>query len=107
VAASATHLREADRALDWAATQLLGERRMREGEGWRLVVADLPAELRRRLTLKAIAEASGAVPRGDRLERASLLLDAGRVATLGGVIIRPEGGVWHLSIAPPRGKVRS
>jgi tRNA(Ile)-lysidine synthase len=102
VAASAAHLQEADLALDWATLRLLDERRTREGDGWRLAVADLPAELRRRLTLKAIAEATGAVPRGDRLNRALLLLDAGRVATLGGLVIRPAGGAWHLAPAPPR-----
>lgn len=104
LAASAAHLREADQALDWAATRLLGERRIREGDGWRLVVADLPAELRRRTMLKAVAEATGAVPRGDRLEKALLLLDDERVATLGGTVIRPDGGVWHLSLEPPRRK---
>ncbi|WP_114228626.1 MULTISPECIES: tRNA lysidine(34) synthetase TilS [Sphingomonas] len=102
--ASADHLRQATEALDWSADRLLAERGQQTGDGWAIDLADVPAELRRRLALRLIERLrpTGPPVRGDRLDRALLLLQAGRVATLGGVVIRPRGGQWHFAPAPPR-----
>lgn len=96
VAASAAHLADAEAALAWAADRAWeGRAAMREGEIL-LDAAGLPAELQRRLLLRALAELSpGAVPRGPDIVRMIAALEAGRAATLAGV--RARGGPrWRL-----------
>ncbi|HXG81218.1 MAG TPA: tRNA lysidine(34) synthetase TilS [Sphingomicrobium sp.] len=101
LAASASAIRDADEALDWALAPLLDSRIEREGE--RLVVepSDLPRELKRRLLLAAFAELGAAPPRGPDLVRAMNALEAGEIVTLSG--LRLEGGShWVLTFAPKR-----
>ena len=98
---SASALRDADEALDWALAPLLGSR-IRQDDGALVIEPfDLPRELRRRLLLAAFAELGAPGPRGPDLMRAMDALEAGEVVTLSG--LKLEGGLlWKLSPAPPR-----
>jgi tRNA(Ile)-lysidine synthase len=103
LAAAAAHLADAAEALDWMAERLAAER-ITGGDGpVRLAdPAGLPRELRRRLVQAAIGRvADGSSLRGDALDRLLRLLDAGRAATLSGVLARP-GRDWVFAPAPPR-----
>jgi tRNA(Ile)-lysidine synthase len=101
LAASASALRDADEALDWALAPLIASRVRREGGALGIEPFDLPRELRRRLLLAAFAELGAAQPRGPDLMRAIHALEAGQTVTLSG--LKLEGGErWRLSQAPPR-----
>ena len=101
LAASASALRDADEALDWALAPLITARLKRDGQVLIIEPFDLPLELRRRLVLAAFAELGEAAPRGPDLMRALSALDAGQKVTLGG--LKLEGGEkWRLSSAPQR-----
>lgn len=103
LAASAAYLREADEALDWVVKSLAEDRVRQDGECWSLDVTGLPSELCLRMARSLLETLRpGHVLRGDRLARALQLLRSGRVATLAGVVIRPEGQRWHFAKAPPR-----
>jgi tRNA(Ile)-lysidine synthase len=91
--ASASHLAEADAAIDWAVAQAWASR---WGEGG-LDLGGLPAEIARRLLARALAE-RGADARGDAVAR----LHARGGGTLGGIVARSDGGVWRFRPAPPR-----
>jgi tRNA(Ile)-lysidine synthase len=101
LAASASAMRDADEALDWALAPLISSR-IRHDRGTLIVEPfDLPRELKRRLLLAAFAELGAAPPRGPDLARAMSALEAGEIVTLSG--LKLEGGpCWVLSIAPPR-----
>jgi tRNA(Ile)-lysidine synthase len=101
LAASASALRDADEALDWALAPLLSSRVRQDGDALLIEPLDLPRELKRRLLLAAFAELGAPAPRGPELIRAMEKLGAGGSATLSG--IKLEGGrLWRLSPAPPR-----
>jgi tRNA(Ile)-lysidine synthase len=101
IAASASALRDADEALDWALAPLISSRVKREGEALVIEPFDLPRELKRRLLLAAFAELGAPPPRGPELIRAMDALEAGMTVTLSG--LKLEGGErWCLAPAPPR-----
>jgi len=101
LAASASALRDADEALDWALAPLVGSRIRQDGGALIIEPFDLPRELKRRLLIAAFAELGAPAPRGPELMRAMDSLDAGEVVTLAG--LKLEGGSrWRLSLAPPR-----
>ncbi|HET9428855.1 MAG TPA: tRNA lysidine(34) synthetase TilS [Allosphingosinicella sp.] len=102
LARSAAALAEAEASLDWAAQGLWMERAVRTGTGIRIDTAGVPAELRRRLVRRALAElGDGATPRGEALGRLIAQLEAGRIATLAGV--KAQGGrLWEFAPAPLR-----
>ena len=101
LAASASAIRDADEALDWALAPLIGSRMRREGDALIIEPFDLPRELKRRLLLAAFAELGATSPRGPDLIRAMDALEAGEIVTLSG--LKLEGGArWMLSIAPQR-----
>lgn len=101
LAASASAIRDADEALDWALAPLIGSRLRRDGGALIIEPFDLPRELKRRLLLAAFAELGAASPRGPELMRALDALEAGEIVTLCG--LKLEGGSrWMLSIAPKR-----
>lgn len=102
LARSAGALAEAEEALVWAARALAEQRVRRDGAGFTLDPAGLPAELRRRLVLDVLARLGApAPPRGDALQRLLLALDSGETATLTGIKCR--GGLsWRFEAAPPR-----
>ena len=101
-ARSAAALAEADAALEWAAERLFEQRMRADPDGLRLDPTGLPAELRRRLLLRAMRRLEpAAAPRGEEVSRLLATLDGGGTATLAG--IRCEGGgLWQFAPAPPR-----
>ena len=103
LARSAAALAEAEEALEWSADRLFAERAAPADGGLRLDAADLPAELRRRLLLRALrAVAPEAEPRGEEVSRLLATLEQGGTATLAGV--KAIGGEpWRFEPAPPRG----
>ncbi|WP_084583511.1 tRNA lysidine(34) synthetase TilS [Sphingomonas azotifigens] len=101
LALAATNLRDAEAALAWVVAREWTARAERQGQGLLLDLADLPAELRRRLVVRALATIADAPPpRGSGLDRLIAAVDAGRVATLAGVVVRP-GVRWRFAPAPP------
>ena len=100
IAASASHLAEADAALDWATARALADRLTRKEDAILLNPADLPAEIVRRMLVTVFA-AFGPVPDGPSLARLGERLAAGSAATLGGVKASP-GAFWRFAPAPPR-----
>jgi len=107
VSASMRFLDDATQALDWMADELEGERLQAIADGYLLDVAKLPAELRRRLFLRALlrVDPTGTEPRAEALQRAFTLLEAGEPAMLGAITIKPDRKrptLWHLAKAPPR-----
>jgi tRNA(Ile)-lysidine synthase len=101
LAASASALRDADEALDWALAPLLSSRIRRDADMLVIEPFDLPRELKRRLLLAAIAELGAPAPRGPDLMRAMDAIEEGAAVTLSG--LKLEGGThWRLSLAPPR-----
>lgn len=102
LAAAASHLRDAEATLAWMA-----EREWQVRAEWRedrllLDAAGLPAELRRRLVVRALESVGVGGPlRGAGVDRLIAALDAGRPATLAGVLVRP-GPCWCFAKAPPR-----
>lgn len=78
-----------------------------DGQRW-LDMADLPRDLRRRLSREAIGAVkalNGIAPDFDTATNIEALLDsveAGRAATQAGVLVSRKGDVWHFREAPPR-----
>jgi tRNA(Ile)-lysidine synthase len=101
LAASASALRDADEALDWALAPLIGSRITQDGETLSIEPFDLPRELRRRLLLTAFAVLGAQPPRGPDLMRAMDALENGQTVTLSGLKLQ-GGDRWRLSLAPPR-----
>ena len=103
-ARSAQALAEAEEALDWAAERLFADRSRVDGDMLRLDPSELPAELLRRLLLRALRRVDPhAAPRGEELSRLLATLDQGGGATLAGVKAGAEEGIWSFAPAPPRG----
>ena len=102
MAASAAHLAEAEDALRWTADQAWRGRAEVRDDMVLLDVDDLPAELVRRLVLRAIETLNPAArPDGPSVER---LIDASgrrRESTLAGIRVR-YGRTWRFAVAPPR-----
>ena len=101
LAASARWLADADEALDWALTPLIGTRLKRRGSSLAIDADGLPRELQRRLLLAGFEQMGAHRPRGPELDRARKALKAGKVATLSGLKLEP-GPPWTLSAAPAR-----
>ncbi len=91
-AATAKHLAEAEAALAWVADEAWAGRARRIGEDVSLDCRGLPAEVARRLALRAFREISGTEPDGPALQRLLSALSAGRGGTLCGV--RAESGPY-------------
>ena len=101
LAASASALRDADEALDWALAPLIASRISRDDDAVLIEPLDLPRELKRRLLLVAFAEFAAPPPRGPDAMRALDALERGETVTLSG--LKLEGGPrWRLSLEPPR-----
>jgi len=95
LAASAEHLAQAGAALDWAAN-LAWDSRVEQCDGDLVVDATgLPDALRHRLATRALA-GFGSAPDGPGVARLIARVDAGQVATLGGVQGRGTGR-WTFS----------
>jgi tRNA(Ile)-lysidine synthase len=101
LAASASALRDADEALDWALAPLIDCRIRQEGDALVIEPFDLPRELKRRLLLAAFAELAAPSPRGPDAMRALDALERGETVTLSG--LKLEGGTrWRLTLEPAR-----
>ncbi len=102
IARSAAALAEAEDALGWMTDHLREARLAREADAILFDASELPAELRRRLTLSILSElGAGTLPRGDEVSRLIAALELGATATLGGV--KCSGGRrWRFEAAPPR-----
>ena len=101
LALSASAIREADEALDWALAPLVSSRIKQDGSALLVEPFDLPRELKRRLLLAAFAELGAVAPRGPDLIRALDALERGEIVTLAG--LKLEGGTyWRLAMAPAR-----
>jgi tRNA(Ile)-lysidine synthase len=106
LARSARALAEAEAALDWAAERLFAERTRVADEILRLDPSELPAELLRRLLLRALRRIDPhAAPRGEELSRLLATLQKGGSATLAGAKASADAGegTWSFSAAPARG----
>jgi tRNA(Ile)-lysidine synthase len=101
LAASASAIRDADEAIDWALAPLIESRIRHDGDVLILDPTDLPRELVRRLLTAAFAELGAPSPRGPDLMRALQALQAGDTITLSGLKLQ-GGRAWRLSPAPPR-----
>jgi tRNA(Ile)-lysidine synthase len=101
LAASASAIRDADEAIDWALAPLIESRIRRDGDALVIDPTELPREFRRRLLLAAFAELAAPVPRGAELMHAMDRLEAGETVTLSGLKLG-GGAAWRLTIAPPR-----
>jgi tRNA(Ile)-lysidine synthase len=103
LAASASHLAEAEEALAWAADRLWHERVRQEGGALLLDPEGLPPELVRRLAARAIdALRRGATWRRDGLAAALAGAAEGRKVAVAGLLIVPAEGMLRFEAAPPR-----
>ena len=104
VARSASHLAEADLALDWAMRRAW-QQAVREKRG--LITyrpGDAPGEIRRRIvgrSLRKLATEGDGEPRGAELDHLLKVLAEGGSATLRGVLCR-GGSEWRFTPAPER-----
>jgi len=101
LALAAANLRDAETALAWVAEREWAARAEVADRWVALDLAALPRELRRRLVARALRTVADAPPpRGSGLDRLIAAVDAGKVATLAGVVVRP-GPRWRFAPAPP------
>lgn len=101
LALAAGNLRDAETALAWVVEREWAVRAQEAPGQVALDLADLPRELRRRLVARALRSVADAPsPRGSGLDRLIAAVDAGQVATLAGVVVRP-GPRWRFAPAPP------
>lgn len=101
VAASASHLADAEDALQFAVATLASDRLALDGQSALLAAGDLPRELQRRLLLAAMASLHAPIPRGPDLDRALHRLQEGGSCTLSGLHLA-GGKCWRLTREPPR-----
>lgn len=107
LAASAAHLAEARIALEWVVEEAWRSRAAVGSDDTILVdCSGLPAEVQRRLVVRALGMLGAPPPRGDGIGRLLAALAAGRRATLSGVIVAPSAAGWRFGLAPPRRTVQ-
>jgi tRNA(Ile)-lysidine synthase len=112
LAASASHLAEADAALEWAAVRAMATA-VQDGTTLKWAPEDTPRAIVLRVLERISVEFGGGTPRGSAVARWHDQLVLGRIATLAGVRADGRADVWRFSKAPlPRaspafGKVRS
>ncbi len=102
LAASAAHLAQADAVLDWAAAREWDERVTRDDAGltYRPIA---PRAVRLRVIERVLAVlGQEGTPRGTEIARLEVALEAGRVATLGGVRAQATDSGWRFIPTPPR-----
>jgi tRNA(Ile)-lysidine synthase len=105
VAASASHLGDADAAVEWAARQEWASAVRDGGAEIAYRPSDAPAEIRRRIVQQAVGrlatEGSGTELRGRELDQLLAILASGGQSTLRGVQCA-GGPEWLFTRAPPR-----
>lgn len=100
--ASASHLSDADAALDWAAHREWQEC-VSAVENALLYAPSAPRAIRLRVVALILTRLGGN-PRGGGVARLVDLLEAGEPASLAGVSARNVAGTWTFAPAPPRSK---
>lgn len=102
LAASASHLGEADAALDWAAAREWDECVATGGPAL-IYRPQAPRAIRLRVIERIVATLGHeGTPRGAEIARLDGALSAGRIATLGGVRAQAAADGWRFTPAPPR-----
>lgn len=101
IAQSAGHLADADAALDWAAAREWKECVRREDLGI-LYRPQAPRAIALRVIARIAIELDETEPRGSTVARLFDSLVAGRPASLGNLIARPDVGGWSFSKSPLR-----
>lgn len=100
IAASASHLAEAEGVMQWAAQREWDEA-VSVGEGEIRYTPKAPGAIRIRVLARAIGML-GVEPRGSSVVQLMRRLLNGKDATLGGVVARVNGNSWTLRKEPPR-----
>jgi tRNA(Ile)-lysidine synthase len=104
IAQSATHLADADAAIDWAARREYAECVTTEGAGV-VYRPQAPRAVALRVLARIVAELDCESARGGAIARLFDSLVAGSPASIGGLVARPIGGAWSITRAPkPRRK---
>jgi tRNA(Ile)-lysidine synthase len=101
VSASASHLCDADTALEAMTDRFLAEALEARGSDLRLTRGDAPREIVRRALKRLFSAHFDAYPDGPGLDRLMATLATGGTATLGPVLAR-GGPIWTFRTAPPR-----
>ncbi len=101
LSASASHLRDADDALEAMTDRFLAEALTSEHSMVRLVPGETPREIVRRALQRLFSAHFGAHPDGPGLYRLMATLAAGGTATLADILAR-GGPAWTFRPAPPR-----
>jgi tRNA(Ile)-lysidine synthase len=98
---------EAHVALEWTAEQLAPQRIAKHRDGAAtLDPQGLPAELLRRLLIRALQKVDPAIdPRGTTTDRALEALNSGQKITVGDILCT-GGAIWRFEIAPQRRQPR-
>jgi len=104
LSASASHLRDADAALEIMTDRFLAEACSKHENGIHLTPGNTPREIVRRALRRLFFLHFQAHPDGPGLDRLMATLIAGGTATLADVLVR-GGPVWTLLPAPPRRSV--
>ena len=100
--ATASHLSDADAALDWAA-QREWQECVSAGERALCYAPSAPRAIRLRVVARIITRLGG-IPRGGGVARLVDLLEAGEPASLAGVSARNAAGTWTFAPEPQRSK---
>ncbi|MEO8722104.1 MAG: tRNA lysidine(34) synthetase TilS [Sphingobium sp.] len=100
---SASALKEADIALDWAVRGIARDHIVHADDGAVILgCTDLPREIQRRLILLMLRSVDDpANPRGDTLDKAIVQISRGKQTSIGNWILS-GGEKWTLRRAPPR-----
>ncbi len=101
LAESASHLAEADTAIEWAAAREFGSA-TRSGQTLAWSPGDAPRVVVLRVLEHIVAEFGCAAPRGSALARWYDQLAIGRIATLANIRGDGRKSVWLFAKAPPR-----
>lgn len=102
LAKSAANIADAEAALGWMVETLAPDRIAADGDALTLDPAGLPAELLRRLVVRAVRALDPACnPSGPELDRALAGIAQGGQISIGGLLAR-GGPIWRFSPAPPR-----
>lgn len=97
--ASASHLADADAAIEWATKRCLASVEVRAGVlQW--TPADTPRAVVMRVLENVVVDLGGSRPRGNALARWHDRLVAGEVATLAGVRGDGRASEWRFTVAP-------
>lgn len=102
IARSASHLADAEAALNWAVGREWDAQVHRDGDGFRYFPVDTPDAIRLAILERMIAFAGGNPPRGAELAALAERLRGGGKATLGGTIVEVKRGEWTVRPEPGR-----